>query len=146
MSWALAIFLVATLAIVLLIRRLPALLRFLLVFAALLSGAGGAFDWFEGYVWYDELVHTYTGFAGLLAIGYLYARDRPELRVNLVRWCVVMGLALGIGWEVVEELGGDLEFWDTLSDLVLDTVGAALGGVAARRVLLRTASDEPSAR
>ena len=130
MTAALAIFLLASLGI-LRLRRLPAVFQFLLVFAALVNGAGGAFDWFEAISWYDEFAHLYTGFAGLAAIGYLYARDLQVARGHLVAWCIGMALVLGGGWECLEALGGELDFGDTLSDLVLNTIGAALGALFA---------------
>ena len=130
MTWALAIFLVAGLG-TMAIARLPSLLTLLLVLVALLNGAGGAFDWFETYRGFDKLVHFYSGFAGLAAIGYLYARDKTLSRARLVGWCAAMGLALGIGWEIIEELLGELEFVDTFFDIVVDTLGAALGGLFA---------------
>jgi VanZ family protein len=46
-------------------------------------------------------------------------------------WIVIAalsGLFLGIVWEVLEALFLNLSWVDTLSDLVLDMVGAALGG------------------
>lgn len=134
---AMSIFLAATLAIQLLLKRLPGLLAFLLVLAALLNGAGGAFEWFESVWWYDEAVHTYTGFAGLAAIGWLYAHERRRPLAFLVGWCAAMGLALGIGWEVIEGLVGDLEAVDTVTDILLDTAGAALGGWLAWRLIGR---------
>lgn len=132
---AMSIFLAATLAIQLLLTQLPSFFAFMLVIAALLSGAGGVFQWFEAFRWYDEAVHTYTGFAGMAAIGYFYARKRTLPRSHLVWWCTGTGLVLGIGWEVIEGLVGDLEAIDTASDIVLDTVGAALGGAFAWQAL-----------
>ncbi|MEJ7929900.1 hypothetical protein WG922_07940 [Ramlibacter sp. AN1015] len=133
MTWALGIFLVAGTAILLL--KVPSLFRFLLVLSALLNGAGGTFGWFEDYAWFDEFVHAYSGFAGLSAIGLLYARDVRRTRAHLVWWCTGMGLALGIGWEMVEGMMGELGFMDTVSDLVMDTIGAALGGLFAWHAL-----------
>lgn len=133
--WSLAIFLAAALGVLRLRPVLPDLFACLLVLAALLNAAGGAFTWFETIAWYDEAIHAFTGFAGLAAIGWLAARRRDDRRRMLVPWCAGLGLVLGIGWEVIEGLVGNLAWRDTLSDLVLDTVGAALGGLAARRAL-----------
>lgn len=135
MTWAMVIFLVAGLAVQWLEDQLPSVFIFQVVLVALVNGAGGAFGWFDSFRWFDEIVHAYTGFAGLSAIGYLYARDHEPRRATLVGWCAGMGLALGIGWEMVEGLMGDLAFMDTLSDLVLDTMGAAMGGLFARHAL-----------
>jgi hypothetical protein len=128
---AMLVFLASTVAVQLFLRQLPSLFALMLVVAALLSAGGGVFHWFESVRWYDEAVHAYTGFAGMGAIGYLYARTRSLRRSTLVWWCTGMGLGLGIGWEVIEELVGDLEMVDTATDLVLDTLGAALGGAFA---------------
>jgi hypothetical protein len=127
-----SIFLVSCVALLLVMRELPGLLALLVVLAALANGAGGAFQWFDGIVWFDEAVHTYSCFAGLAAIGWLWASRHPERRASLVAFCAGLGLVLGIGWEMVEGVLGDLEFVDTATDLVFDVVGATLGGVLAR--------------
>lgn len=139
---ALLVFLASTAAVQLFLRQLPSLFAFMLVVAALLSACGGVFHWFESVRWYDEAVHAYTGFAGMGAIGYLYARTRSPRRSALVWWCSGMGLLLGIGWELIEELVGDLEMVDTASDLVLDTLGAALGGAFAWKALQQTGAPD----
>lgn len=136
---AMAIFLAAALAVqVLLRKRLPGVLAFLLVLSALLNGAGGSFEWFETYRWYDESIHLYTGFAGLAAIGYVYARDQALRPAALAWWCTAVGLALAVGWEVIEGLVGDLEAVDTASDIALGTIGSALGGLFAARLVAGT--------
>lgn len=136
MSSALAVFLASSLLVLRLGSVLPSFVRLLLVLTAVLNGAGGAFDWFESVAWFDELAHAWSGFAGMSAIGYAYARDGDERkRRHLVGWCTGMGLVLGIGWEIIEELLGDLEALDTLSDLVMDVIGAWLGGVFARHAV-----------
>ncbi|TFY98455.1 hypothetical protein [Ramlibacter rhizophilus] len=141
MVTGLAVFVLAGLAAAWVPSRLPSLLRLLLVLAALLNAAGGFFRWFDNVPWFDELAHGYTGFAGLAAIGFLYARVDVLRRDSLVGWCAAMGLALGVGWEVLEGMAGPLGLVDTLSDLVMDVLGAALGGAFARHVLQAVAPD-----
>jgi hypothetical protein len=130
-----SIFLVSCVALLLVMRELPGLLALLVVLAALANGAGGAFDWFDRIVWFDEAVHTYSCFAGLAAIGWLWAFKHPERHGSLVAFCAGLGLVLGIAWEMVEGVLGDLEFVDTATDLVFDVVGATLGGVLAKVML-----------
>jgi hypothetical protein len=134
---AMAIFLAATLAVQLLVKQLPSMFAFLLVVVALVNGAGGSFGWFESFRWYDEGVHLYSGFAGMAAIGCLYARGRHLRCAAFVAWCTGMGLALAIGWEIIEGLMGDLEAIDTTTDVMLGTTGAALGGWFAWRVVVQ---------
>ena len=43
-----------------------------------------------------------------------------------------VGLALGVVWEIFESLFFNLTFWDTTTDLLLDTLGAAIAGLVRR--------------
>lgn len=79
--------------------------------------------------WYDEAAHAFTGFAGMAAIGYLYARGKRLGRGHVIAWCTVVGVVLGVGWEILEGLAGNLDAWDTASDVLVDGTGALAGGV-----------------
>lgn len=42
---------------------------------------------------------------------------------------VAFGLAAGVVWEVLEWFVIDLQWWDTATDLVADTIGATIAAV-----------------
>jgi hypothetical protein len=143
-----ALFLAVSAALLLLQDRLPSLISLLVIIAALANAAGWAWDLFKPVPLYDELVHAFTAFAGMAALGYLgWTRGHIGAvpgSAQFVLGLAAAGLALGVLWELAEALFLSLAWTDTLIDLLLDTVGAALGGVLAgwtirRQGLQRTA-------
>ena len=90
---------------------------------------------------YDELVHAFSSFAVMAAIGYLaWTRryiDAAPGSATFVLIVAATGLALGVGWELIEMLFLNLSWTDTLVDLLVDTIGAAAGGVLAGWVIRR---------
>ena len=138
---SLAAFLVLSIAFLLLQDRLPGLLTLLIIVAAVVNAAGWAFNLYHRFAPFDELVHTSTAFTGMAALGYLgwtqgYIRAAPG-SAKFVLIVAATGLALGIGWELIEVLFLNLSWTDTLVDLLVDTVGAAAGGVLAGWVIRR---------
>ena len=131
-AWAIGIFLVLSLAFLLVQDRLPSLVSLLVVLAAILNSAGWAWNLFDQFVWYDEVVHTFAPFAVLSAVGYIaWERRWTEAAPGsgkFVLWVAAVGFGLGVLWEIAEALFLDLRWTDTIVDLVLDTIGAALGG------------------
>jgi hypothetical protein len=132
---SLASFLVLSVAFLVLQDRLPGLLTFLVIVAAVVDAAGWAFDLYQKFAPFDELVHTFTAFTGMAALGYFgwtqgYIKAAPD-GARFVLIVAVGGLVLGVGWELVEVLFLDLTWTDSLVDLLADTVGAAAGGVLA---------------
>ncbi len=138
---SLAIFLVLSVAFLLLQDRLPSLLTLLVIVAAVANAAGWAFNLYHRFAPFDELIHTFTAFTGMAALGYLgwaygYIRAAPGSG-TFVLIVAATGLVLGIGWEILESLFLNLSWTDTLVDLLVDTVGAAAGGVLAGWVIRR---------
>jgi VanZ family protein len=126
-------------ALLLVNRRLSALVELLLVVAALLNAAGYAWDLYTAWTPFDKIVHGYTLFAltlplGLLASGPLLHGERDR-RLWFILVVASFGIALGALWEVAEWLfdlmmpGNVIQGkTDTITDIVVDTVGALLAG------------------
>lgn len=130
--WTIGGFFALSLAFMLMKDRIPSLMSFLIVCAALLNAGGWAWNWFDQFLWYDEFIHTFTPFALVSALMYRLwtgglINDAPGSGSFILK-AAVIGLGLGIAWEIAEMLFLNLHFTDTLVDLVLDTIGAALGG------------------
>jgi hypothetical protein len=122
------------------IHPLPNLFKLLCIVAVSLNA--------NGYVWqlfgmpgpYDEITHAFTIFFLTLALGVLIYGPclrgllvRPMLFVVLI---ACLGIALGALWEVVEWFVDLLPFIriinplaDTISDLIVDSLGALLAGL-----------------
>lgn len=139
-------FLLPMVGLVALPVRLPAPHLALATLALAVSAAGSAFHWYVAWAPFDALVH----FLNLLAMmapsmHFLWrarlAGDRPG-GTGFVGLAVLWGLLLGLSWEVLETLFLDLTLADTLSDLLLDAGGAALGGVLAG-ALIRAGGIRP---
>ena len=153
--WSLAIFLVVSTGFLLLRPRLPNLLSFLVIVAAVINAVGWAWNLFNQVSFYDEMVHAFTAFAVMAAIGH-FARtrgylDAPPGSVRYVLTVTAVGLALGALWEVAEALVLNLSLTDTLIDLAMDALGAAVGGAFAGWVIRhqeaprrRPTSESPS--
>lgn len=120
-----------------------AVVWFLVIVAALANAAGYVFNLFSKIGWYDDVLHFYTSFALLLAIALLlYGRTLTGLRDGAFLFVlIVMLIGVGIGglWEI-GEFGYDHLIsstnsiqgkTDTISDMVLDAVGALLAGIVA---------------
>lgn len=124
-------FLVLSVGFLLLTRRLPHLVHFLVVLAAFLNAYGWVYNWFDALVFYDELVHAYTTGALALAAALWLWQDRryPSEFGRFVAATAGLGLGIGILWELAEMAFLDLRLIDTISDLVMDTAGAALAGL-----------------
>ncbi|MBJ6127099.1 hypothetical protein [Microvirga splendida] len=130
--WTIGGFFILSLAFMLMKDRIPSLMSFLIVCAALLNAGGWAWNWFNQFVWYDEFIHTFTPFALVSALMYRLwtggSIDDAPGSGSFVLKAALIGLGLGIAWEIVEMLFLNLTVVDTLIDLVMDTIGAALGG------------------
>ena len=105
---------------------------------AVANAAGYAFDLYARFWWFDRVLHAATIFAltywstvfVLRRVLTGVERHRPLLAVTIA--CV--GVAVGAWWEVAEwgfdrVAPGDVikGKYDTIIDLVVDTLGAALG-------------------
>lgn len=128
---SLGVFFAASLAFLMMQDRKPSLVSVMVVTAAVINAFGWAWNLFHQFVWYDELVHSFTGFAGMTALNYIAwsCGSFPQAGTTaFIVKAVVWGLGLGIPWEVIEFFVLNISWLDTLIDLVLDTVGAAIGG------------------
>lgn len=115
-------------------RRLPGVFSLLFVVAALVNTAGYAFDVWHDPIWFDEVVHAYTSFAGMAAIGWLIVRgsvlDGKSSAWRLIVSVTAIGLAIGVLWEIFEWAIGIIGTrLDTRRDLVMDTLGAIAAGL-----------------
>ncbi len=54
--------------------------------------------------------------------------SRPPGTGGIVIMAALIGLGLGIAWELLEATFLNLSWPDTLLDVVMDTIGAAIGG------------------
>lgn len=131
--WTIGGFLVLSVVFLLARGRLPAFFAFLLVIAALINATGWAWNWFNQFVWYDEMVHFFTPLAIVAALGWIgWSEQRLRLRPGSVAFVLVLGLTglvLGALWEVAESLFLNLRLQDTLVDLLMDTLGGLCAGL-----------------
>lgn len=123
------IYLAVTVAFLWADESIPNLLSFLVVLAAVLNAFGWAFNLFEMIGFYDELIHLFSSFAVIGALGcHAWTHNHVDAQPGSWRFVGILagfGLGLGILWELVEMTFLDLTWGDTLADLVIDTVGAA---------------------
>jgi hypothetical protein len=111
------------------------------VFATIFLGE--AFDFYNRYWWWDVLLHGGSalgfGLAGFLFVFMLFEGDRyaaPAWAVAFLSFC--LALSAGTLWEIFEfamdrAFGLNMQksgLTDTMGDLIVDTLGAAIGAVA----------------
>lgn len=121
------------------------------VVVTLAAIGGWIFHWYPQYWWFDLVLHTSAGFAVSLALGLLlYGTvltgliDQPGL---LVLTIALLGLALGACWEIGEfSLAGifDPGFVsraDTVTDLMVDALGAGGGALLSVSLLRKSQSN-----
>ena len=113
----------------------------LFVFGTLFLGE--VLDFYEQFWWWDILLHgtSATGFGviGFLFVIYLFEGDRyaaPPWALSTIAFC--FALAMGVLWEIFE-FGMDRVFTmnmqksglvDTMTDLIVDAMGAFVGGLS----------------
>ena len=110
------------------------------VIAILVNIGGYALNLYDRFVWFDDVIHTYTSFAITLLLALLLygdvlsgVRRSPLLLVLTV---ASLGIAIGALWEIAE-WGYDqlvpenaiLGKTDTMIDLILDSLGALTAGI-----------------
>lgn len=128
------IFFVLSLLFLVMKEHVPSLVSFLVVVAAIANAGGWAWEWFA-LVWFDEFVHAFSSLAVVAALlcmawgrGWL---SHPGSTGSVVIMAMAVGLGLGVLWEIVEATFVSLTLLDTISDIVLDMIGAAVGGLFA---------------
>ncbi len=108
------------------------------IFATLYLGEVG--DFYERYWWWDDVLHFGSamgfGILGFLMVFMMFEGDRyaaPPWAISLIAFCVAV--TIGAIWEIFE-FGMDQIFGlnmqksglpDTMSDLIIDSIGAAIG-------------------
>ena len=110
------------------------------VIAILVNIGGYALNLYDRFVWFDDVIHTYTSFAMTLLLALLLygdvlsgVRRSPLLLVLTV---ASLGITIGALWEIAE-WGYDqmvpenaiLGKTDTMIDLILDSLGALTAGI-----------------
>ncbi len=113
-----------------------------LVTAGMLAAvAGGLFNLYNRFYWYDEVVHAYNFFAlTLLVAVYAYGVVLTGAREHgfvLVLAVTIFGLGLGALWKIAEfaydhfivKPNAILPKRDTIIDMALDTAGALVAGL-----------------
>jgi hypothetical protein len=130
-------FLLASIAFVKWEHKLPTLFDLIFVAAALLNGIGSAWDLYNKPGPYDEIAHFCSIFAITLTIGFLLFSELMESFQGR-HWLFIitiasLGIAFGALWEILEWSADFLTpkqivsgLFDTITDLILDTAGAAL--------------------
>jgi len=118
--------------------KLPIFFGLAIVVAAAVNAAGYVFTLWHEETAFDEIVHAYTGFAGMAAIGWgmIRARTFPGWSPGLLVAAMLgIGLVLGIAWEGFEALIGIVgSRKDTLIDLAMDMAGALVAALLLCRV------------
>ena len=111
----------------------------LLAIIGLANMAGYAFDMYQRFWWFDRVLHAATVFVITLWLAlFVYGRAlRGGYSALVVLMLASVGLALGAIWEVVEwgfdqvAPGNVIKGkHDTVIDIVMDTMGALLAGLA----------------
>ncbi|HEY9655943.1 MAG TPA: hypothetical protein V6C50_10665 [Crinalium sp.] len=137
---ALVLFLAASFVFVSRDDRLPTLFDFLFVLAALLNAGGWVWGLFYPPGPYDEITHAFTIFAFTLAFSFLVYRPLLAVfrqhRLLYLLTIASFGIAIGALWEVAEWSAGKIlgievieSLDDTITDLVMDSLGAAFAAV-----------------
>lgn len=120
--------------------------------AALLNIAGYVWHLYERISWFDRLVHGYTLFALTLPLAlWLYGLVLTGARTHGLLFVLIvacLGLALGALWEIAEWgldqlVSGNIirGKFDTILDMMMDTLGALLAGWIS--LLMLRASPKP---
>lgn len=152
----LLVFLLVSLAAIILGRHFPAMFDFLFTLAALLNAA--LWLWDDTFLFfYDEIVHVYTPFTIALALGFqTYYQRGASLRGHPVFFAVIIasfGIAIGALWEicewaagfaVAERIIGTLD--DTIHDLIADGFGAVCAALLVAYPLQRFLDQDRARR
>lgn len=107
--------------------------------------AGYVFHLWDKPLWYDEVVHGYTMFSitFLLALTwYRFVAEQPGRDLRIILAIAALGVAIGALWEVWEwgrdqivERNIILGKYDTIIDLVMDTLGSLVAALLSRYVV-----------
>ena len=117
-------------------RRLPSQFFYIFPLTASLFIAGAVLDWYHTFRSYDNLVHAVSGFTGSYFFGWILSQKYKKLKQKQLFLRVAgVGIIIGIIWEIFEYyvvtfLPYDfvLGVYDTVTDLMYDTLGALVAG------------------
>lgn len=112
----------------------------LLVIALVVNVVGFFWNWYDKFALFDKIDHGFTTFALTLYLGFYLAgkvlTGSQRHRILFVLVVASLGVALGTVWEFAEWgydalIPGDniKGKFDTITDLMMDTVGALLAGI-----------------
>jgi hypothetical protein len=118
------------------LRTLPRRCDAAPVLGTILSSPGYGLGWFYGPNPYDEIVHLLNGLLmGLVLADWVLQDGRWRDRRGFVLRMTGAGLALAAGWEVFEWATGLIgNAVDTVTDILLTTLGATLGAAFGERI------------
>lgn len=129
----------------------------LLALLAAANVAGYFFDLYQQFWWFDRVLHGSTMLAITLWLAVVVfgraLQAAPPHRVLAFFLLASVGIALGALWEVAE-WGFDQVMpgnvikgkYDTILDIIMDTLGSALAGLVATRLLRAPADDRLQSR
>jgi len=115
-------------------ERRPTLFEVLFALAALIAALGYVFDLFSEIVLYDEVTHAFTTFSVSLAFYFLfYTGAAPRQGTLALGFSVfTLGVTVGAYWEIFEWFFvGRFSMADTISDLLIDSLGALAAALVA---------------
>lgn len=121
-------------------RELPTLFDAIFVLGAVINAGGWTWDLYNKPGLYDEVAHFFTIFAITLALGYLFYSELMagfyDHRIMFFFTIAAMGIAIGAVWELVEWVADMFTakeivsgYFDTITDIALDTGGALLAAL-----------------
>jgi len=105
--------------------------------------AGYAFGLYQQLWWFDRVLHAFTLFAMTLWLALLVFGPgfREGFRFRTFLLVLALGLAMGAIWEIAEWAYDRIApqdvikgKFDTVLDLIMDTVGAALAALLCHRL------------
>jgi hypothetical protein len=107
----------------------------LLSFVAVLNQTALLFNLYWEWPWLDKIMHGLAGACVTLGALWLLCRRVPVVplrRGPILASGLAAILCVGISWEIFEYVGGisagQPDYWlDTIGDIVMDTLGGALG-------------------
>lgn len=114
--------------------RLPSLFTLIFAIAAAINALGYVLELWASPAWFDEAVHVATPFAVVTAVAWMLVKRQDAYpRTHPARYMfkiVIIGLAVGVLWEGFEWVIGIVgSARDTLSDLLMDMIGAVLAAI-----------------
>lgn len=142
----LSVFLLLSLIVIFHRGTLPKLFELLFVSAALLNAFAYATGLLTNSARFDEIAHLYTSFAVTLAFGFIVyealLRVMAAHRLLLMLTITCLGIAIGVGWELVEWAAQLLSgnnilrgVDDTITDLIFDATGAFVAALVIDHVV-----------